>query len=320
MTMNRVISHDSEPTPEFNARGVTILQQWQAGQLPFQSAIATLTALAQEAAASGHLANQGRAEHFLGYMQHYRGNLNTSIIHYDRSRSLFQRLGNRDRVAMIDMNQGENYRNKGEFARARRLYRSAYEAATSLKNLRVQTISIVNEGLTLISMKDYPAARAALDEGYRLSEQWTPELPGIGGLRCEIYHGLATLELLADNAAAAWTHARQALVEAQQAQQVVSVGYAYRILGEVMTELGDSPEPDMPANPDEYYRSALDAFREVNAEGEIGRTIYCQAKSQARRGKRRAAAQMFREAMVIFTRLGMTDDAAKAAEAQLRVI
>lgn len=320
MVINTVSSLDTDPTPEFNARGLAVLHQWETSAMPFDEAIVRFTQLAHEAIQSKHLANQGRAEHFLGYLQHYRGNLNTSIMHYDRARSLFMQVGNENRIAIIDLNQGENYRNKGEFSRARRLYRSAHDAAARLGNLRIQTMAIANEGLTLLSLKDYGAARQALDEGLRLSNQWVAGEEDFYELRCEIYHGLATLDLIGENIAEAWQHAQDCLDSASQEKQPLSLGYAYRIMGEVLTVIPNPAELGVENTPDDYYRAALEAFRNINAEGEMGRTVYCQAKSLAQRGKRRSAAQMFKEAMVIFELLGMTDDAAKAAEAQLLVL
>lgn len=320
MVINSVSSHDTDPTPEFNARGLAILSQWEKSELPFDEALQQLTLLAQEAVQSKHLANQGRAEHFLGYLQHYRGNLNTSIMHYERARNLFTQVGNENRIAIIDLNQGENYRNKGEFGRARRLYRRACEIAARLGNIRIQTMAIVNEGLTLLSLKDDASARQALEEGYCLSELWTEQDDGLYETRCEIHHGLATLDLNAGDAISAWNHAQHCLENARRTQQAVSIGYAYRILGEVLTALTNPTEFNIEGTPDDYYRLALEVFRHINAEGEVGRTVYCQAKSLAKRGKRRSAAQMFREAMVIFSQLGMTDDAARAAEAQLMVL
>ncbi len=44
------------------------------------------------------------------------------------------------------------------------------------------------------------------------------------------------------------------------------------------------------------------------------------ARCLAGHGRRTTAARKLQQAMIIFTRLGMTDDAAQAAEAQLQVI
>lgn len=314
--MTHSTSVDVEPTPEFNAAILDVIHRWERGELPFSQTIQELTGMLREAAASRHIANQGRAYHLLGYAQHYNGNLGTSIMYYEKSRRLYLRAGNERRAATIDLNQGENYRNKGEFSRARRLYRRCYETARELDDIRLMAMAIINEGLTLISLHDYETAETALHEGYRLLESMPEEPDNLPYILTELHHGLATIALDHEDISLAHEQARHALHYAQLAGKPISLGYAYRILGDVFTYdvAGDSE------NPDEFYRAALDAFREVNAEGEAGRTLYAHATSLAKRHKRRGAARLYREAMVIFTRLGMTHDAARAAEAQLRVL
>ena len=100
----------------------------------------------------------------------------------------------------------------------------------------------------------------------------------------------------------------------------VRLGFAHRAIGDVMTELGESPDPEFGNDPDEHYQAAVDAFRQIKAEGEVGKTFFAQGQSLTKRHKRRLAGRKFQQAMVIFTKLGMTDDASKAAEAQMLII
>lgn len=319
MATHTQVSPEIEPSPEFDARCMNHIRGWQHGELPSADVVLALKELAREAAAVGHTANEARAEHLSGYMQHYLGNLSISIAHYERARQLFDRVGNRNRVIVMDINQGENFRFRGEFKKARRLYRQAYEAAASLNSIRLQTIAIANEGLMLISLKDYQQAYDALQEGLRLSNLWE-DTNNLEALRTEVYFGLAQLALAVDKPEAAWEDAHHSLEAARKAEIMHSVGLAYRILGEALTALGRVPSDSDFDNPDDYFRAALETFRSIDAEAEIGRTIYSHARSQAKRSRRRNAAVLFREAMVIFQKLGMTDDAANAAEAQLQVI
>lgn len=311
---------DMEPTAEFNRRCVAVIQRWQSGTLPFADATQQMEALLAEARRAAHVANQARAEHGLGFLQHYRGNLNTSIRHYEQARSLYLRVGNRNRAANIDLNQGENYRFKGEFNRARRLYHAAFETANELGNLRIQTIAAVNEGLVLLTLDKLDAAQAAFTRGHELTEQWTEDRDALPGILCEIHHGMSVIHLARDEHQAAWEHAMKALEAAQINQQPLQIGYANRTLGEVMTAIHETPLPDLPSEPDEYFRTSVAAFREIDADAEMARTMFAQARSLAIRGRRTTAARKLQQAMIIFTRLGMVDDAARAAEAQLAVI
>lgn len=312
---------DTEPTAEFNKRCVTVIRSWEAGDMPFEDAITAMDNLLTEAQRTSHVANQARAEHGLGYLQHYRGNLNISIRHYEQARALYVRCGNRSRAANIDLNQGENYRFKGDFKRARRLYQTAYETATELDNIHIQTLAAVNEGLVLLALDKQELAEAAFVRGFELSKQWPQEnrvqLPG---LLCEIHHGMAVIHLARSEHTSAWTHALQALEAAQLSGQPLQIGYANRTIGEVVTVIEQVPVEGFPTEPDPYFRTSVEAFREIDADAEMARTMYAQARSLAIRGRRTTAARKLQQAMIIFTKLGMVDDAARAAEAQLAVI
>lgn len=319
MATHTQVTPDVEPTPEFDARCMNFVRGWQQGEIPSTEAIQNLKELSREAASSGHIANEARAEHLSGYIQHYLGNWNISIMHYDKARRLFDRVGNRLRVITMDINQGENYRYRGEFKRARRLYNQAYEAASRLDDVRSQTIAITNEGLTLVSMRDFQRAEIALLRGLELSNQWEVDT-NLQGLLTEVHFGLAQIALEKEDYELAWEQAYYSLDHARQGQHMHSVGLAFRILGDALTALGHPPSDSDFDKPGDYYRAALDTFREIDAEAEIGRTIYAHANSCARRNRRRNAARLYREAMVAFTRLGMTNDAAMAAESQLEVM
>lgn len=318
MATHTQVMPDTEPTPEFNSACTAYIQGWQHGDIPASQVVTELKTLVNDALANGHIANQARAEHLLGYIQHYMGNLSISIRHYDTARQLFDRVGNRTRMVTMDINQGENYRFRGEFKRARYLYRQAYEAAQDLANLRLQTIAVTNEGLMLISMREYAQAHEALITGLDLAAQWKDESDK-PALLTEIYFGLAQVSIAIDAHETAWNYAHDSLKHARQGENHHSIGLAYRILGDALTDLGEAPSDSDFAKPDKYYQAALKTFREIDAQAEIGRTIYSYAVSYAKRQRRRHAAQLFREAMVIFTHLGMVDDAANAAEAQLQV-
>jgi tetratricopeptide (TPR) repeat protein len=321
MVAQTQVSPDIEPTPEFDARCLSLIAGWRQGDIPTEEVTQQLKALMQEAATAGHAANQGRAEHLAGYIQHYLGNYTVSNMHYENARRLFQRVGNRRRMATMDLNMGENYRYRGTFKRAQHLYRSAYAVADELHDNRIKTMSIANEGLTLISTGEFASARKALEEGLALSaEHWDSNDEQKETLRTEIFYGLALVELALNNPAAAWKNAHDALEHANRSENLHSVGLAYRVLGDALTALGE-PQPDAAYdNPDDYYRAAMDTFKEIDAEAEIARTVFQHALSLAKRGRRRNAAQLLRDAMDIFTKLGMTYDAAHAADEQLRVL
>lgn len=316
-----VATQSVEPTPEFNEQCRQVMFQWQAGELPFKQASEALTHLAQEAKEANNLANLARVEFTLGYIQGYRTNLTTAIRHFKRARELFERVGNERRVASCDLNLGEVYRQKGDFARARELFHDAYENAGRLEDRVAQTVACANEGQMLLSMGQFEKARLALNEALQMADEWPQDRrDDLVGLFCEIYHGLSVIYLNDGDLDAAWNQAKQALRAARSTKQPLDLGQANRTMGEVLTVLEMAPaDAEFSANPDEYFKASIEAFRELDSEGEMARTMHVFARSLARRGRRVPAARQLQQAMLIFAKLGMVDDQAKAAETQAEI-
>lgn len=306
-----------EPTPEFNQKCVAIINRFGSGEMPYEQALAELETLAKEADNTGNLVNQGRVEQLLGYVQHYRGNLDVSIYHNERARNLYARAGNIRRVAIIDLNQGENYRFKGELNRAAKLYQSAYEVAEQLGDVQLQTQASSNEGQVLVALKKYDEAHGVFNKSLKLIQQLDINDNNVATLLCEMYHGLAEIHLHEGNLEAAWARAVEAIQLAEKVNLPLIKGYANRTLGEVLTELKSAPDSRFSSDPDDYYRESYNALQELKAEAEMARTFFSQAISLAKRGRRTMAARKLQQVMDMFTKLGMVDDAARAAEAQL---
>jgi tetratricopeptide (TPR) repeat protein len=317
---NTVTPPDAEPTPEFNERCTAVMGRWQRGELPFQDALDQMTGFAREAAIANHPANQARIELLMGVMQGYRGNLDASVEHFQHARSFFERAGNRKRAIGCVLNLGECYRLKGSFPRARQFFRAAYEAAVPLDDVSTQAIALSNEGQMLLSMNRLGDAQQALEKALELGRRIEQGTDNANHLMCETHYALAIIYLRQNRPEDAWKQAEQGLRLAREIMQPLILGLANRAVGDVLTALGHLPEgtdATFSAEPDDYYRAAIDAFREMNAEGELARTVYQQALSLVKRGRQMTAARKLQQAMNMFTRLGMADDAAKAAQAQM---
>ncbi len=314
--------YDKEPTPEFNEHCLAILQQWQVGTLPFQDASHQLQEMAQEA--GQHLANLGRVENLLGVMQGYRGNLNVCIQHFQKARELFAEVGNEVRVVKCDLNLGETYRQKGDFAKARELFQEVYEAAGRLGDIQTQAMALGNAGQMLLSLKQVDNAEATLKDAIILAAQWPSEFASNqSGFLCEVHHALAVVYLSGKRMEQALEQAQKSLHYARIGKQPISIGFANRTMGEVMAGFDVIPaellDEGFSADPGDYFRAALEAFTEIDAQGERARTMHAHAKSLAKLGRRMAAARMLQQAMLTFAELGMVDDSAKAAESQAAI-
>lgn len=313
--------------PEFRQRRDNIYQQWRDGKVPFEQALDEMKSLEEEARQAQEWVHVGFIESTMGIMHGYRGNYDQSLTHFDTARALYEKANTRRRVAGAVLNMGESYRLKGNFSRARTFFHTAYEIGTELKTLSTQAIALGNEGQMWFTLGSVERAQTTLEQALKVNEAWLNEADDDDSQHsakdnaCEIHHALVQVYLQQNERERASEHARQALTLAQDLQTPLRLGYAYRALGEVTTvleasELDEGVHPE----PDEHYKQALRAFREVAAEGEVAKTLYAQATSLARRGKRHSAARTFQKAMTMFTRLGMNDDAAKAAAAQLEAL
>lgn len=314
---------DAEPTPAFEEQVRLIFRNWSTGNMAFRDAIDQLAHLGQKAQTTGHLANQARVEHMLGYVQHDRGNLNTSLMHFERARALFEQVGNMQRIAMMDLNIGEVYRYKSDYTRARHLYRKAYEVASKLHLLELRTLALANEGQMLLNMNRHEQAFTSLTEAYQLTTQWSAEPEqSVENIRTEIHCALAEIYLHRDEFTAAWEQAQYALENAETSQLPILSGIANRVIGDVLSTPADLPNVDrnsFTSDPDLYYQRAITILRDMRADAELAHTMFAYGKSLARRGRQLNAARQLQQAMIVYTRLDMVADAAKAARAQLDV-
>ncbi len=312
---------DREPTAEFQAKCLDIAYQWEGGKMPYPEARQALAVLAQEALKRGHMADQGRVEQMVGYMEVVRGNLNISIHHFERARAAYNQVQNTNRAAICDMNIGESYRHKGDFKRALALYGKAYDAFKTEKDVENQAFALTYRGQAWLSMKRLDAAQTDLVLGLAMAEQIPASVDDRTILLCEVNLALTRLYIQRERFGMAWESAVRAYEIAQGSPQAFEKGYANRALAEVISVAGTPPMDKRFVNDaNVYFQAANDAFLGIHAEGEIARTMFAHAMSLARSGRRMAAARKLQLAMIIFTRLGMVDDAARAAETQLEVL
>jgi tetratricopeptide (TPR) repeat protein len=279
--------------------------------------------MSREAQADGHAANQGRAELLLGVLQGYRANLDASIRHFERARALFEQAGNRPRAIGCILNLGESYRLQGNFTRARQLFRAASDAAREINDASTESIALCNEGQMLLSMDQPESARASLKKAADVAEKIALE-DEREELQCEIEYGMARALLKLNDRDGAWKAALESRrLALKYSDQPLLIGIASRGIGEVLTALGSLPpdsDPDLSSDPDTWFHASTEAFQSIKADGEAARTMYAHALSLSERGKGMQAARKLQQAMIIFTRLGMADDAAKAAQAQMKVL
>lgn len=314
-------------TPEFREKVRGVYREWEASKISYEEAVNRLEKLRREATTRTNSADEGYIEAQLGIMQGYRGNYNASLQHLERSRDLYIEAQSYYRIAQATINIGETYRLKGNYARARQYFNAGYEAAVEKGDRALQVLARSNESLMLLNQGRSDLAEARLLECYTLYQELRAEQhgettdnnAGYRGQFCEINEALAQIYLETNRFEQAWERTIEAHTVAQQMGSAVRIGFANRIVGEVITNTDLLPDGYV-SDPDFYFQAALDAFREVNAEAEIARTLLVQGKSLGQRSKGGIATRKLQQAVTIFTRLNMVEEAAKAAEAQINLL
>lgn len=315
------MSDDTTPTPELREQTRNLTKQWQTGKMPFHQVLASLNALREETRASGHRANQAAVETSLGFVQGYRGNLTISIEHYDRARNLHKWIGNDRNVMIADLNMGVNYRLKGDFNRALTLYHSVQEQATKLEAHAVKAMSLSNEALIQLRLERQEETFSVLEQLMALSDtHYQSEDQNWPIILCEGCYGLTQAHVHWGDKQAAWETAMRSWEIAKTVDQPIYYGYSNRTVAIVIDALETVPSPDFKTDPDTYFAASVKAFKGIKAEAELAQTMFAHALSLGRRGMRTTAARKLQQSLVIFTRLGMVDDAARAAEAQLTMM
>jgi tetratricopeptide (TPR) repeat protein len=323
--VGRHMSHATEPQvdPNFQVELNGIVFQWQSSQLAYNDALEAIEQLRQRTIRENVPVHEGLIENSLGIMEGYRSNLSKSTKHFEASRRIYEECGAHSRLGNSLLNIGETHRVRGNFQRARAFFQEAYESAREYNNLGTQAIALANEAQIWCSLRQYDSAYDLLLKADALCQYpWQDDEPermtrARMGCECEVQHAFVDVYLYRQNIEDAVKHAQRGLDLAQRVGDAVIIGTANRAMGNALTALYAH---DQSYNPDDYYRAATNSFNEIKAEGEVGKTLLAQGKSMAERGRKRSAAQLFQRAMEIFTRAGMTNDVAMAAEAQLSVI
>jgi len=309
--------------PNFQTELNGIVFQWQTSNLAYNDALAAIEQLRQRTIRENAPVHEGLIENSLGIMEGYRSNLGKSLTHFETSRRIYEVCGARSRIGNASLNIGETNRLRGNFQRARIYFQEAHEIAKQYENLGTQAIALANEAQIWCSLRQYDSAYDLLLKADALCQHpWQADEPERMtrermSCECEVHHAFVDVYLYRQNIEDAVKHAQRGLDLAQRVGDAVIIGMANRAMGNALTALY---KHDQTYNPDDYYRAAINSFNEIKAEGDVGKTLLAQGKSMAERGRKRSAAQLFQRAMEIFTRAGMTNDVAMAAEAQLSVI
>jgi tetratricopeptide (TPR) repeat protein len=312
-------------SPEVQAETAKLITQWEEGQAPYDEVIERFEVLMREAEADKRHNDHAQIQFRWAVIEGRRGNYDISIKHFEQARDLFSLGGMRRRVVACHLNIGESYRLKGNFTRARQYFRISYETALQIDHREMQITARINEALMLVSLGYDQQAERTLLECYELSaEPFPPDPERMERTRLshlvDITKSLASIYAARNQTDLAWRYAQEAHMVAYSQRIAVLMGFADRAMGEALSlrpsDIPNGVNPD----PDYYFAQSLNHLREINAEAEIARTLLSHGRSLVGRGKRTQAARKLNQAVTIFSRLGLVDEASRAAEEQLKML
>ncbi len=305
---------------QFTPECRTVVEAWQAGSLSYKDAIETLTIYSGNAAAKGHPLEEGCAELALGSLFHFRGNLSVSFRHVMRARSLYSLAVERNGMACAELIQARNYAYTGYTRMATTVFHSAYEIACTTGNETLKAEAAVCEGTTFLRAGKSSTALSQLDYALVLVKA-LPEGDQRAMLLTKTYEALTETYLAQRSPETAWTEALNCWSVAHQYQTQVVQAYANRAVGQVIMTLNGSPyPPEFDDDATTYLNSAINAFKLADMEPEMARTKFLLAQYFAATKRHSIAFQLMQKTTLLFTRLGMVEDADQAAHFCARML
>jgi tetratricopeptide (TPR) repeat protein len=323
------MTNEPHVSPEVQTETARLITQWEEGSVPYEEVMARFDVLAGEADAEHRFNDHGQIEFRRAIIEGRRGYYDDSIKHFERARDLFSAGGMRRRVVACHLNIGETYRLKGNFTRARQYFRISYEAALDLGHREMQVTARINEAQMLITLGYPDQAETTLLDCYAMASAPFPPDPDRDPHRKErarMFHmvniakSLTSIYANRGDVDLAWNYAREAHLIAYSLHATLLMGFADRAMGEALSLKPASIDPDINPDPDYHFAQSIQHLREVNAEAEIARTLYAHGRSLIGRGKRTQATRKLNQAITIFSQLGLTEEASRAAEEQLKLL
>jgi class 3 adenylate cyclase/tetratricopeptide (TPR) repeat protein len=243
----------------------------------------------------------------LGVAHLQLGNFAEADNFFEQGRVLFQELGDPRNAAAMLSNRGESARARGDFETAAEWYDEALSIVRQIGNRESELIYLSNLSGARLGLKQF--ARAEKDLRHVIAQTLTPTSCTLS----EVYTFLSEACLGQGKHGEATIAARKALDLAQESESSLSLGGAWRALGNVgasRPQFRNQPgsgsiDTEAPMfDPPHCFAESQRVFRAINAEGEEARTLREWAAYELAQGQRDRALTRLEEAQAIFRRLG----------------
>jgi predicted ATPase len=231
---------------------------------------------------------------------------------FQQGLTLYQDLGDRRNTAAMFSNLGESARLRGDDTTAVELYQKAIAIVREIGNRDGEAIYVTNLNGARLGLGQFAQVESELRQVLAVIKD-----PNSCSLS-ETYGFLGEACLGQGKLAEAYEAARRAVATAQESENVLYLGGAWRTLGRVNAALekGRPESLSMSAggalpDPGACFAESLRVFERIGAEAEQARTIRARAEWDLTHARTEQARSELAEARALFLRLGASGEVAK---------
>ena len=246
----------------------------------------------------------------LGDVQQDRGQYESALACHAEALELRKQAGDRWGVVVSTTNLATLSFEIGELGDARRGWHEALPEAEEIGALPLTAMILSNLGELALVEGHREEARSRLESALEIIE----DIEDLG-LESECCRHLAALEKLSGQHKSARELAERALAVAKKAGLREHEAQAYLTLGDVLSStLSDMGGTDDPAQPPAAvaYGRALDVVRSIGNEAALGKALLAFGRYKVEAGKVADGKDMLRDALMVFSKLGLQRPADEA--------
>ncbi|HXJ12617.1 MAG TPA: CHAT domain-containing tetratricopeptide repeat protein [Candidatus Limnocylindrales bacterium] len=209
----------------------------------------------------------------------------------ERAREIFSRLGDRWRLARLEINVGNIYHRQDRFEESIAQYENAYRELMPYKDAEGIAVVLSNMAVCLISLNDFPRALATYQRARAFCHEYNMPL-----LVAQADYNIAYLYYLRGE----YSHAIEALYAARRACEATGDAYHFALchldLSDIYLELNLSEEAR------EMAHEGFLRFEKLGMGYEAAKTLANEATAYAQQGKTVQALERFTKAREMFGR------------------
>ncbi len=248
----------------------------------------------------------------LGNVQQDRGQFEAALNCHREALELRREAGDRQGMIVSQNNLAVLSYELGELAEARAGWTSALAQAEDIGALPTSAMILCNLGELALAENKPEEARSRLEDALEIIEDLEDRM-----LESECCRNLALLEIQAGDAERARRLAQRALDVASKAGLRDKEGQALLALGHVMsgslfdadrTQVDGLVPGELPA--EAYFKRGVELLQAIGNDAAYARGLEAYGRFQIENGKELAGKDLLREALVVFTRLGLKRAAA----------